>query len=192
MSLVLSFLMLLSLLFFFLFKSDANGHCVISLKEAQNHSFSFEGAEVELIIRNKSLGVQHIHSLQDKATYIDIKNKEFGKKVIVKFNANGYKPINDTITLEESLLLDIYRDDTFAKYWGVILDNQTNVPIDSVKVVIGNKETYTNQAGYYELSFPVEEQTRYKHMMAIKDGYRMYDQNVIYPRECRFHLHRNK
>ena len=83
-------------------------------------------------------------------------------------------------------------DGTYAKYWGTILDFQTNLPIDSVKVVIGNQEIYTNQAGYYELSFPVEEQTKYKRMIAIKEGYKMYDNNVIYPRECRLHLHRSE
>lgn len=191
-ALIFSFLILFSLLLSFFFKSDANGNCVITLNEVQKHPFSFDGADVELIVSNKSLGVQHIHSLQDNATYIDIRGEEFGKKVIVKFKADGYLPQNDTVKLENTLKIDIYRDDTYAKYWGTILDYQTNTPIDSVKVVIENKETYTNQAGYYELVFPIEEQTKYKRMMAIKDGYRIYDENVIYPRECRFHLHRSK
>lgn len=191
-TLILSFLALFSLLSSFFFRSETNGNCVITLNETQKHSFPFEGADVELIVSNKSLGVQHIHTLQDKATYLDIKNDEFGKNVVVKFNADGYLPQEDTVFLESNLKIDIYRDYTYAKYWGTILDYQTNLPIDSVKVVVGNKETYTNQAGYYEIIFPIEEQTKYKHMMAIKDGYRMYDENVIYPRECRFHLHRNR
>ena len=73
---------------------------------------------------------------------------------------------------------------------GVILEYQTHMPIDSVKVVVDNRETYTNKAGYYQIVFPIEEQTQYKRMMAIKDGYIKYDKNVIYPKECRFHLHR--
>ena len=187
-----SFVLLFSILLSLYFKSDSTGNCVINLNEAQKHSFLFEGAAVELIVSNNSLGVQHIHSLQDNATYININNKEFGKSAIVKFCANGYLPINDTITLENNLKISIYRDGTYAKYWGTILDFQTNLPIDSVKVVIGNQEIYTNQAGYYELSFPVEEQTKYKRMIAIKEGYKMYDNNVIYPRECRLHLHRSE
>ena len=60
------------------------------------------------------------------------------------------------------------------------------------KFYLDDKETYTNKSGQYEIRFPIEGQTENKRMMAIKDGYVTYEKNVIYPRECRFHLRRNR
>ena len=185
--LILTLLITLSV---YVYRLDATSNCVITLNESQQHPFKFEGAEVELIIENRSMGTRHIHSLDECATYIDLKNNLFNKQAVIKFSSNGYLPQSDTIVLKKNINISIMRDDTYARYWGTILDFQTNEPIDSVKVILDNKETYTNKTGYYELEFPINEQTQYKRLTAIKDGYIKYDKNVIYPKECRFHLHR--
>ena len=174
----------------YLFRIDATSNCIIRLNEIHQHPFEFEGADVELIIDNKTYGTRHIHSLEERATFLDIKNSLFNKKAVIRFSSIGYIPQNDTVTLKKNIIIDITRDSTYAKYWGVVLDYQTDTPIDSVKVIIDKRETYTNKTGYYEIVFPIEEQTHYKRMMAIKEGYIKYDKNIIYPKECRFHLHR--
>lgn len=176
----------------YLFRLDTTCNCVITLNESQQHPFKFEGGDVELIIDNKSFGICHIHSIKECATFLDLKSNLFNKQAVIKFSSNGYLPQSDTIVLAKNIRINIIRDDTYAKYWGTILDYQTDLPIDSVKVIIDDKETYTNKSGQYEIRFPIEGQTEYKRMMAIKDGYVTYEKNVIYPRECRFHLRRNR
>ena len=82
----------------------------------------------------------------------------------------------------------ISRDGTYARYWGNISDIETLLPIDSAAVIIGNRQTYTNKEGCFDLTFPIEEQTEFKRMTVYKKGYALFDDSVVYPGETRIHL----
>lgn len=98
------------------------------------------------------------------------------KSAEVLFKANRfYQPealtVAITAGLSQSYTLQLHRDSTFAVFAGTVKDDDLE-PIDSVKVVVGNRETITDKDGHFYLSFPVDEQTETKHIRLSCKGYK--------------------
>lgn len=191
-SVIILLFALIAVIFYFYSHDKQYENCDIVVHEKNKHNFEFCGGIVELEINGISLGSQKIYNIEEGVVYTNIEHVNKQSQAIIKFNGEGYIPISDTIKFNNRIDLYIKRDDTYAKYWGTILDETSGFPIDSVKVIIDNRETYTNKDGTFQIKFPIEEQTHFKKMVAYKKGYKPYSNNEIYPRECQFHLKKDK
>ncbi len=172
----------------YFFQSGNTNNCSITFNDCQPNSLTFEGGSVDLIINDKSQGVKSVNSLDERIVYTDIEQSLFGKMAIVKFNALGYISLQDTLMLDKKIVLQICRDDTYAKYWGIITDYYTHLPLDSAQIIIEAHQTYSNNEGYFEILFPIMEQTSYKRMTIYKKGYYPFDDSEVYPGESRICL----
>lgn len=187
----IAILIALSTVFSFLFGQKSTNNCVISLIEIQQHSFQFEGGDVDLIIQGKSLGKKHIYNVDDQIVFTDISKSDFGEKAIIKFSAQGYVTHNDTIILEKNIEVRLERDDTYKCYFGHIGDSDTGLPLQGVKVIIDNITVSTDSLGYYEFNFDITKQTLSKSLSATKDGYELHEDNDVYPgTDNKFYLKR--
>lgn len=169
------------ILVFYLSQLSRFDNCIVSLQEKYKHSFDFEGGDIELIIGNNSLGIKKIYSINDEIIFTNINHKYMSQKAVVKFTGKGYNPVSDTIQLTEHVKIAIERDDTYAHYWGIILDENTNLPIENVTIVIGKKSVVTDKNGMYHIDFEVEEQSVSKLFRATKVGYETFVDNNMYP-----------
>lgn len=176
-------LLLVSVLIFAFYISQFNHYdnCIVSLQEKYKHAFIFEGGEIELTIDNYSLGTKKIYTLNDDVIYTHINHKYMGKDAIVKFKGKGYNSVCDTIKLAEQVKITIERDDTYERFWGTILDENTNIPIENVTITIGEKSVVTDKNGKYHIDFNIEEQSTYKLFRATKIGYETFVDNNMYP-----------
>lgn len=113
------------------------------------------------------------------------------EQVQVRFEAPGFVTVDTSVILQkEDLRIPIRRDDTFAKVFGVVQDEETLQPLEAVTVSIGELSTQTDQNGQFNLSIPFEKQRTQQRLQAIKSGYKAFDRTepVIKNEETRISL----
>lgn len=164
-----------------LFQPQQVTNCTIKIKEAQKHSFSFDGGDIQLFVDGINMGTKHVYSLSDEIVFTDIDSKSFGEEAIIMFKAIHYREQQDTIKLAPNIDICIFRDETYQTYWGVVLDEKSGTPLSGVRIRIGNKNSETDIDGQYRIDFPIEEQSRFKSFSASKQGYETFIDNEIHP-----------
>ena len=162
--------------------------CVIQFREEKNN-LPFDGVDVELIVGSTSLGVKHLYSFDDEIIYTGMLRNKFNDCAVVKCSGRGFKEIHDTVKLEQKMIINLERDNSFSDYWGYIYDSETDEPLEGVQVVLGKDFTaYTNEQGLFSFSLPIGAQELYKDMRASKQGYRSFFDSEVYPGETKFHM----
>lgn len=92
----------------------------------------------------------------------------------VSFKSTYYNDIDCKLSpllkWKNYLKVKLYRDSTFAKFGGVVLDEDGN-PIENAMVVVDTFKCSTNNMGKFNISIPVELQSTSKVVSIIKEGY---------------------
>lgn len=67
------------------------------------------------------------------------------------------------------------------KIKGLVIDAESESPLDSVRVSVENVATYTDEFGWFELDIPQEKQAKFVRVTFLKDGYIMEPLDSIAP-----------
>lgn len=112
-----------------------------------------------------------------------------------------YVPIDTILHLgartRQSSSMSMHRDKSFATFAGYVFDsgdpNFIEEPIKGVLVVIEDRQTNTDSAGYFRITFPVEKQTEFKSISMTKNGYHPNQREKEAPSaELRYIMHKYK
>ena len=184
---IVSAIIVVAIMLGLLFSRSSEQSCTMKFIEEPN-SLPFKGADVELFIDSKSLGVKHLYRVDEEIIYTNI-SCNFNKHAILKLSGEGLKDIFDTIKLNPKIIVKLKRDNSYSEYWGYIYDSVTNEPVVDAIVLLGKKfKTNTNEQGFFSFSLPLCEQELYKEMHVSKKGYRSFYDSEVYPGESKFHM----
>jgi hypothetical protein len=96
------------------------------------------------------------------------------KDISLKLTATGYNPIDTIFSAVEYVELNVYRDKSLSKVFGVVKDEE-NLPLNNVQVKVLDIVTQTNEYGQFELTIPLVKQNKEQRISAMKKGYQSYD-----------------
>lgn len=95
-------------------------------------------------------------------------------KCKVEFYATYYEKISKYIRLSvagfTTVDLELIRDDSFSVFSGIVL-NEDNESVCDAVVEIDDRKVLTDSLGYFNVRFPVWQQTMQKKLVITKDGY---------------------
>lgn len=114
-----------------------------------------------------------------------------GEKARLRFYATGFQAIDTTLALgRESITLPIRRDSSYARVFGLVLEEGSLSPLEGVNVSILDLSTQTGENGRFSLEIPFEKQRKKQRLRATKPGYRPFDREepVIENEEARISL----
>ena len=102
----------------------------------------------------------------------------------IELKATYYEPVvfavNPGVGIGKPCEVLMHRDSTFAVYCGTVYDCSGNV-VEGANVKVGNKETKTNQKGFFRITFDLSEQSYSKHIHIQKHGVGIKDIQKGYP-----------
>ena len=117
-------------------------------------------------------------SIVNKVVFQGIPGNYKGELINLKFYANGFHPIDTTLILENpSVILPIQRDDTYARLFGLVT-NEEGQPIQGVTITVKDLETKTDENGRFNLSIPFDKQSQKQSIVAVKEGYEVWDRRA--------------
>lgn len=90
------------------------------------------------------------------------------------FEAPGYQTIDTTFLLSENLLLPIRRDNSLARIFGTVRDDQGS-PLADVQISVQDITISSDVSGHFLLDIPFEKQRTEQRVLAIKPGYKPWD-----------------
>jgi hypothetical protein len=95
------------------------------------------------------------------------------------FEADGYTSIDTLIRLKkQGVLLNIKRNATLARIFGVVKDNVRNAPLQGVNISVSGLETQTGADGRFSIDIPLHLQKKEQRLTATKDGYKTWDHTL--------------
>ena len=133
----------------------------VTLNEASTHNENLpplENAVVTMTLDNetKTDTVAHVDS---KAIFSNVPHRYVGQQIRLSVSCRDFMPIDTTVTLAETLTIDIYRD---ANVYGSIqfkLWNQTTEQVVAgCEVEIGGYKAVSDNEGQVSLFIPLDEQ----------------------------------
>lgn len=145
----------------------------VRLQEASPSPLSFEGADINIQYADKD-EAQHINGLRDELIFKEIHSRHMGNPARLVFSAPGYIPIDTTLELDGNILLPIQRDNTYARVFGMVKD-EDNIPVEGACVSIGELQSQTNANGYFSIDIPSQLQALEQRVVVTKQGYKLWD-----------------
>lgn len=116
-----------------------------------------------------------------EATFTGIPAKFRNQVVPITVIAEGFELTNKKNQYElssKSIYVEVKRDESLAKIFGIVRDADTF--LEGVQINIGELQTTTDERGYFVLEIPVKQQKKQQSLIAIKDGYKIYEV-FVYP-----------
>ena len=143
--------------------------CLIEASTPNANLPQMEKAELSLFLDNEE---KHQTITQFGKTFVisNIPAQFHHKEMRVKVESAGYIPLDTMVFVDEPIRLPLRRDDTFAKYYGQIFDENSN-PFPDVQVQILDLKTVTDGNGYYKIDIPIEKQRKVHDMTLSKEGF---------------------
>ena len=143
--------------------------CLIEASTPNANLPQMEKAELTLFLDNEE---KHQTITQFGETFVirNIPAQFHHKEMRVKVESAGYIPLDTMVFVDEPFRLPLRRDDTFAKYYGQIFDENSN-PFPGVQVQILDLKTVTDENGYYKIDIPIEKQRKVHDMTLSKEGF---------------------
>lgn len=144
----------------FVWKANQPFDVEVSLKEVTEHNenLPFENGKTGLIYDTDTLYSKTINDYDEVTVFKDIPAKYFKKPAHLLFSMYGYNNVDTILLLEQTMQLQISRNNTWAKVHGFVRDEKTDEFLKDVQVVVLQQTTFTNEDGYFVLNFPIKEQ----------------------------------
>ena len=140
----------------------------ITINEDKNNLPSPEKA---LVVFNKA--EYPLYTIDTTFLILNIPGYYRGRKVPISFFAKWYQDYEDHVLFSYGLHTKYHihtqRDSTFAVFAGHIYDD-SGLPISLAEVTIGDSTMQTNEEGYFQVVFPINEQSEYKPILIKKSG----------------------
>ena len=118
-----------------------------------------------------------------------------GRSLDIEFCSVYYDTIMKTVLLnkvDNVFQLNLYRDKTFSIYAGKVIGDDGDA-IGNAHVKIESYETTTNESGYFRIEIPLNEQTEFKPIEIVKEGYlRIYREDESPYEELIYVLHNTR
>lgn len=161
-----SLLFLISLIYFF-----AIPVTIIPNVNIERYSLPIEGSiNIRIDGSEYSAPAENVHF--DK---VEVPGYKRFSKIDIKAVAPYFSDVDTVITtgfgLSRNLTITLKRDDTFAKYRGIVYD-ELLVPLESVEVEVAGRVVTTDSLGRFCISLPVEVQRRELPITLKKEGYK--------------------
>ena len=143
--------------------------CLIEASTPNANLPQMEKAELTLFLDNEE---KHQTITQFGETFVinNIPAQFHHEEMRVKVETAGYLPLDTMVFVDKPIQLPLRRDDTFAKYYGHIFDENNN-PLPGVQVQILDLKTVTDEKGYYSIYIPIEKQSKVNDMKLSMEGF---------------------
>ena len=136
-----------------------------------NPELPFQGGSVILQYGNKSDTLP----IQQEVDFKGIPASFSDETLALRFVAAGFINLDTTFVLSgERLTLPIRRDDTFARIFGTIKDQEGN-PVSGAQVSVLDIHVQSDISGNFLLPIPFEKQRPEQRIRVYKSGYRDWD-----------------
>lgn len=95
---------------------------------------------------------------------------------------------------QEAVILPIRRDESYARVFGLVQEEESLNPLRGVNISIQDTSTVTDENGWFELYIPFGKQRKKQRIRASKTGYLPFDREepVIKGEETRISLQKNR
>lgn len=134
-----------------------------SLPEMTEGILNVNGVSYSFSSPNSEIKVQHIPG-NNRGHYLPI------ELYIDRF----YTPVKDSVHMTAGIhhthSIQLKRDNTYETFAGIIT-SEDGIPICGATVSVQNKNTITDSKGYFTISFPLAEQSEYKRVEIVSEGY---------------------
>ena len=164
----------------------------VMVNEAQGiPNLPFSGGTVTISYGEK----QDKREIKTETTFKELPPGMRNKQAHLQFEADSYVSIDTTIMLKnKGILLNIKRDASLAKVFGIVKDNLNNTPLQGVKISMIGMETLTDEDGRFIIDIPLQLQKMEQRLIADKAGYKTWDHTlpVSDKDEWKIHLEREK
>lgn len=122
---------------------------------------------------------------QGEATFKELPAGYLGQAAVISIDhPQPYKPTNrDTsyiLEKQKSIYLEVELTG-IDKVWGKVIDFETELPLDSVRVSYRRTPTYTDEFGEFELEIPSDKQQKFIQLDFFKTGYELETLDSIAP-----------
>jgi len=122
---------------------------------------------------------QDTREIESETTFKELPPGLRNKQAHLLFEADGYVSIDTTIKLKnKGILLNIKRDASLAKVFGIVKDNLNNAPLQGVKISVIGLETLTDDDGRFSIDIPLQMQKMEQRLTAAKTGYKTWDHTL--------------
>lgn len=139
-----------------------------------NPNLPFEGGQVSLQYGGKMEPLP----IEKEAIFRGIPSNYRRESIRLQFEAVGFVKIDTTVSWsKETLNLPIRRDDTYARLFGIVVEDKEGAPapLEGVTVSIPDISTQTDENGRFSLPIPFDKQRKQQRLRATKAGYVPFD-----------------
>lgn len=126
-----------------------------------------------------------IHKLDTVLTIGDIPGYYRGRHIPIGISAPYYEKIDTNVQIgwggSNEIQLSLHRDESFAVYSGVVIDNEDGRPVENALVEIEDKSDMTDNNGCFRIRFSLKEQTTQKEIRVSHPDYEYYQRQDEHP-----------
>lgn len=121
--------------------------------------------------------VQTINVGVDNATVFlnEIPYKYRNSNVHVVFEAEGYLPVDTVVKVQQSLNLDLKRNNDLGVVFGRVIDYETEQPVEGAVVTLQDFKVTTDAHGNFRIEIPFAKQDKTQRVQVAKDGYQVWE-----------------
>lgn len=140
---------------------------------AHNPALPFDRATIRLLVGRDTVTKQ-IETIDEAALFRNIPRRYLYRLCRLWFESSGYRSIDTTIVPKPHTVLSVGRDDTYALFKGLVIDERGN-RLEGVTIAIDSLTTLSRADGTFCIAFPLEAQTPRKHITASKSGFKSWE-----------------
>ena len=134
----------------------------VRLKEITPHNENLpqiEDAVVSMTLNNETKN-DTVHSLSDRAVFVNIPKKMLGQKIRIHLSCGEYyHDVDTTLVLQKSMMVNVSRKkDLYGHLRFRIYDDSSSV--SGVKVTIEGYSAISDKDGYIDIQIPIEKQKK--------------------------------
>ena len=89
----------------------------------------------------------------------------------LQYQAEGFIPLDTTLSYSNTILLVVERNDDLAFLKGRVIEDPTVLALEGVRIAIDCCTALTDTEGYYKLEIPLEHQRQIQRVTISKNGY---------------------
>lgn len=124
---------------------------------------------------------------QGEVYFPEVPNRYFSKDAKVKIafedpDKEPFKALNEDslYQLKPNSVIDLWVElKGLDKLYGIVKDFETGNPVEGVRVSVLDLEAFTDKNGWFNLTIAKEKQKKFHTIRAIKEGYKMYEQQNV-------------
>ena len=96
-------------------------------------------------------------------------------KIHLSFTADGYCPVDTLVDPQPSITIPLRRNNALGVVFGMVIDFQTEQPVEGAKVTLQNLTTMTDAFGAFRIDIPLAKQNKTQRVVVTKEGFQPWE-----------------